>query len=211
MLEVHTALPGRVEKYDAAKQVADVSLQIQHVNVSDSGKLVASKYPVLANVPVAFPRGGGCFVSFPLAKGDFVFVIFSEAAIDQWRAKGKESFPGDLRRHGLTGAVALPCLYPSTSPISDASDEDMTLGKDGGASISIKDDVRVGAPDASDYVALASKVMDGFTTFQAAVGAGFAALLPAAGGAGGKTAMDNMLAAPLTAIQDVAADLVKAK
>lgn len=138
--ELHTALPCRVESYNASKQTADVLPMIKRQVPDGDGGYTLEDLPVLPNVPVAFPRGGGgFFMSFPLQKGDFVFVVFSERAIGAWRQKGQSTTPGDLRMHSLAGAVALPCLYPSDDALDDAHASNMVLGKDGtdGAQIEI--------------------------------------------------------------------------
>jgi hypothetical protein len=208
--DLHTALPGRVESYDAAKQTANVSLQVLHVGKDENGNPVQSKYPVLANVPVAFPRGGGFFLSFPLVKGDHVFVVFCEASIDQWRAKGAETYPGDLRRHGLTGAVAIPCLYPRTKPLANAGSANLTLGAAGvpGAAPVIQvtpTEVLLGSEAAVAAVALAPLVNAQLIALKAAITA--TVIVPADGGASFKSTLLAALSAwPAT----VAATKVKA-
>lgn len=161
---VHTALPGRVEKYNALTQTADVALQIKHVGQDEDGRLVLSSYPVLPNVPLAWPGGGGFFASFPLAPGDFVLIVFCESAIDQWRAKGTETAPGDVRRHSLTGAVAIPVIRPKTSPILGASATDLVIGMDLGSVIRITPLGQVQLADGTDPVALASLVFAAIST-----------------------------------------------
>lgn len=136
--EIHTALPGRVERYDAATQTADVKPLV---------KVEGQSLPVLPSIPVAFPRGGGFFVSFPLVPGDFVFVLFAESSLDLWRARGgAETSPGDVRRHSLTGAVALPCLYPDSRKLASAHASHMVVGADSGPKTFYKaDQIAIGA------------------------------------------------------------------
>ncbi len=130
--ELHTALPGRVESYDASKQTCDVLPMLKKQTPNGQGGYTTEDLPVLPNVPVAFPRGGGgFFMSFPLSKGDFVMLVFHERAIGAWRKKGEATAPGDLRMHSLAGAVAYPGLYPNDDALDDASDSLMVLGKDG--------------------------------------------------------------------------------
>ncbi len=126
---VHTALPGRVESYNSSTQTADVKPMVLDPD--------GTPLPVLPNVPVAFQRGGGGFLSFPLVSGDFVFVICAEASLDQWRAKAAETAPGDVRRHHLTAAVALPCLYPSARALVSAHATNVVLGVDAGPQIHV--------------------------------------------------------------------------
>lgn len=154
--DVHTALPGRVEKYYPEDQTADVKPQV----FSHGDPL-----PVLPRVPVAFARGGAGFLSFPLVPGDFVFLVFCETSIDQWRAKGADGNPGDERRHSLTGAVALPCLYPTPRKLAGADAEKIVLGFEGGFQLTIHPATgfTIGTGPVPDALSLASVVNANFT------------------------------------------------
>lgn len=55
---LRVAMPGRVEGFDAATQTADV-LPLQRQTDSVDGSDVATAFPVLPAVPVAFAGGGG--------------------------------------------------------------------------------------------------------------------------------------------------------
>lgn len=165
MLDVHTALPGKIVTYDAATQTAEIQLQIKRQLRNEDDVVVSEEMPLLPNVPIAFPRSTTFFVSFPLAADDFVMVIFQESSIDAWRSQGSLIPAGDTRRHTLTGAVALPCLYPNTAPLAEASEDFMIVGQDGGQQIVIgvgegADEVHVTeVGGVVDYVAMAAKVL----------------------------------------------------
>ncbi len=135
---LHTSMPGRVESYDAATQTCDVLPQLKRQTPDGEGGYTVEDLPVLPHVPVCFPRGGGFALTFPLQKGDFVLVVFSERAIGNWRQKGEASNPGDLRMHSLAGAVAIPGVYPASQALSDADGTNMLIGKDGTAAAQIK-------------------------------------------------------------------------
>jgi hypothetical protein len=66
--------------------------------------------PVITDVPVVFPGAGDYSVTFPIAKGDTVLLIFAEGSLDQWLTKGGEVDPQDDRRFSLTDAIAIPSL-----------------------------------------------------------------------------------------------------
>lgn len=125
LADVHTALPGTITKYDAAKQQCDVQPNIQRKYVT--GELV--NIPVIPNVPVVFPRSQKAFVSFPLVAGDQVLLIFSERSLDRWLVSGGQVDPADPRKHHLTDAVAIPGLYPFSKPVT-ASTDALRLGND---------------------------------------------------------------------------------
>jgi hypothetical protein len=147
LAHVHTAMPGKVESYDAATQTVSVKPQLKTAYPDGEGDYTHKDLPVIPNVPVAFPRAGGFFVSFPIQKGDFVLLVFSERSIQAWRDKGTAVEPGDLGLHPLDGAVAIPGVFPEADALDDAHASNMRLGKDGtaGAQIEITEsEVRLG-------------------------------------------------------------------
>lgn len=164
--QIHIAMPGRVRSYDATEQTADIELGFMRIDHADGQREVES-YPILPAVPVQFPRGGGYALSYPLKKDDPVMVVFNDHPLEQWRAKGAVTDPGDTRRNSLAGAVCIPGIGPNGEALASASDTDMRVGKDNGAHITIRDngdvDVKsedgrkVNLADASDALALASK------------------------------------------------------
>lgn len=148
LLDVHTALPGRVRSYDAATQTADVTLGARRVVPAadeDTTEDTAEDLPVLVAVPVVWPRGGGYRLHAPLAAGDGVLVIFPEASIDRWLDSGDASDPALPTRHGIDGAIAIPGLGFRGGRISSAPTDGMVVGKDGGPEIKITgSEVRAG-------------------------------------------------------------------
>lgn len=108
LADVHTSIPGRVVSYDASTQTADVEIVIFRADQAETGEVVHEAYPVVPNVPVAWPSGGGYSLQLPLAAGDGVWLVFSEAAVANWRDTGDVSPPGDLDRHDLSYPIAIP-------------------------------------------------------------------------------------------------------
>jgi len=161
MIDLHTALPGRVKSYDATKQVADIELMITR-QVPTGGTEdadVVETIPVLPSVPVLFISAGSFFISVPLQENDPVLVIFCERDINHYRATGNVGDPSTPQTHGLNGAVCIPCNFGQyTNTIQDVSSTDMVLGKDSGtANITITaSTIEVGG--STDAAALASKV-----------------------------------------------------
>ena len=76
---LHTALPARVQRYDAATQTADLVPLVRHPVPQPDGSYVMEDLPVLPSVPVVLPRTGPWFVSLPIAAGDIL-----EARISDW-------------------------------------------------------------------------------------------------------------------------------
>lgn len=128
---LHTALPGRVESYDAASQKATVKPLIQNVELPDEGAEILDVLPVLHDVPVVFPRTAGFFLSLPVAKGDLVLLVFLERSADLWlHSQGGDTNPVDPRRHDLSDAVAIPGLFPFPRALKNAATDGVKLGGD---------------------------------------------------------------------------------
>ena len=134
-LDLHTAIPGIVRSYDPTTQTADIEPAIRRVlpaaNEDDDADETEA-LPILPSVPIVWPRAGGFFLHFPISPGDSVLVVFSEVDTNAWRASGDLSDPGVPTRHGLSGAVAIPGLYPRGNPCGDADGTHGRVGREGG-------------------------------------------------------------------------------
>ncbi len=141
--DLHVALPGVVRSYDAASQTAEIRLGLQRVLTAedeDQDEDTTENLPILQSVPVCFPRGGGYFLSFPLAVGDGVLVVFNELDINAWRdSSGDAVDPGVGLRHGLSGAVAVPGMFTRADALSSASGAYARFGRDGGPFLDARD------------------------------------------------------------------------
>ena len=100
-----TGLPGYIVSYDASTVTATVQLGVQGSNTNPDGSQAFANYPVLNGVPVEFPGGGGCRLTFPVAEGDECWVSFGCRAIGAWKQYGGVQVPNDTRRHHITDAV----------------------------------------------------------------------------------------------------------
>lgn len=171
--DFRVAMPGIIKTYDATKQTAEIQLMVKRVLEDETGERVEESFPVLPDVPIVFPRGGGFGVTLPLAAGNNVIVVFCDLSIDQWRAKNKETAPDDLRMHGLGGAIAIPGLYATGQEFASTHATHMVLGKDDGAKIYVKTDgtIHIYEENASQFVALAQKVFDEINALRTTVDA----------------------------------------
>lgn len=107
LVEVHTSMPGRVVSYNAARETVDVRPQFREVIQGDDTE-EENDLPVIPDVPVAWPSGGDCYVTFPLSPGDPVALVFMERDPGAWRTNGDVVNPGDQRMHHLSAAWAIP-------------------------------------------------------------------------------------------------------
>jgi len=183
-LETHSSLPGIVRSYDASTQTAEIELALTRpIPAPDETEEedTFETLPVLPSVPVAWPRAGGFYVHWPLEAGDSVGVVFSELDMNSWRNTGDVSDPVVSLRHALSGAWAVPGLYPRTNPNPDADGGEGRIGREGGPRIEFKasptDEIHVGGALA---LAIQSEVAAEFAKIIAAFGSANA---PAGGGA----------------------------
>jgi hypothetical protein len=132
---VHTALPARVEAYDAATQTVDAQPLVQAFALEEDGTFTWYALPVVTHVPVTFTGGGGFRGTYPVAQGDTVLLVFAEASLDAWQPAGGVSQPPDLRRHHLADAIAIAGLHDDGKPWTGASTSAATWGKDGGPQV----------------------------------------------------------------------------
>jgi hypothetical protein len=193
LLDVHTALPGRVKSYDATTQSAEVVPVIRNAAPRDDGGSELEDLPVIPNVPIAWPRGGGYYLHFPIAPGDHVLLVFSEAAIGQWRESGELSEPGDLTRHDLSYPFAIPGVAPDAQAFIDAPESEALIAVGSGGSL------RVSAPGKAgdcEFVALTGKLQ---SALESAADAGLGGAVPNDGGKAAFLAFKGALTALGTA------------
>lgn len=114
--EICTAIPARVESYDPATQRCSAQPLIRRGYEDETGARQVERLPVVTDVPVVFPGAGAYSITFPVAKGDTVLLVFSQASLDKWLQSGKDIDPLDDRRHSLTDAIAIPGLRHAAHP-----------------------------------------------------------------------------------------------
>ncbi len=145
-----TALPGRVQSFDASKQSADIEPLVHDTWEAEDGANQTGPLPVIPSVPVCFPGSGGWRVTFPVSKGDTGLLVFCARSIDRWLSEGGSVDPQDDRTHDLSDAVFVPGLTDFGHPIDPFKSDRMTLGKVGGNQIHITPSkTQVGTDDPS--------------------------------------------------------------
>lgn len=127
--DANTAIPGFIESYDPETRTAEVSISFVQYNEGDDGSENEDAWPKLPDVPVLFPGGGDFHMSWPLANGDPVLIVFCQRDIIRWFATdGKEPHADMLgETMGANGAICIPRLYPARSTSKPASKDDALL------------------------------------------------------------------------------------
>lgn len=115
-----TALPGRVVSFNPAKRTAEVQPTIQARVNNEDGSFAWVSMPLLVDCPVVFPAGGDLLLTFPLAPGDEVLVVFSSRCIDNWWKTGGIQTQAELRMHDLSDGFVIPTVQsePNVIPVN---------------------------------------------------------------------------------------------
>lgn len=85
-----------------------------------NGKVTHVDMPLLKDVPVMFPQGGGYTLTFPLKKGDEALVTFASRNIDTWHQSGGTQQQLDDRMHHLNDGIAHVGLRSNPRKLSPA-------------------------------------------------------------------------------------------
>ncbi len=86
---IHTALPATIQTYDNNTKRAKVLPAINRLFTDDTN----APLPVLSDVPVIFPSGGGFTMHFPIKSGDVVMLLFSMRGIQNFKQDYQRSNP----------------------------------------------------------------------------------------------------------------------
>ncbi len=130
--QIWTALPGVVAAVNLAAQTLSVQPTVQGSVVSPDGAKQLVNLPLLVDVPIVWPRAGGFALTFPIAAGDEVLVVFASRCIDSWWQSGGIGAPAEARMHDLSDGFAI--LAPTSQPkkLSGVSSTNVQLRDESG-------------------------------------------------------------------------------
>ena len=148
LASAHIGMPARVESYDASQQRVSVKPIIRRGVVGEDGERFAESIPMIEDIPVIFFGAGLHKMTFPISKGDIVWLLFGEGSLDKWLAYGASDVdPDDDRRNALSDAVAIPGIMPFAS----ASDQTHAT-----ATVISAPEILLGSKDATELAGLKS-------------------------------------------------------
>jgi len=130
--ELWTSCVGIIESFDEDLQTAKVQPAIKAMVQGINGKWTAQALPLLLDVPVYFPSGGGCSLTFPVAKGDECLVCFADRCIDSWWQSGGVQVPINSRAHDLSDAMCFVGFRSKPKKINSLSTTSTELRADDG-------------------------------------------------------------------------------
>jgi phage baseplate assembly protein gpV len=123
---IWTALPGRISSYNPTNNTCTVLPMVQCSVTNIDGTQSWVSMPLLLDVPVSFPQGGGFALTFPVNNGDECLLIFSSRSIDNWYAQGfqatnnnsHDALPqSNKNMHSLNDAFAIVGVNSLVNPI----------------------------------------------------------------------------------------------
>lgn len=133
--QLRVAMPGIIESFDPDAVTAVVQPAIRYIERDNDGNKLTNDYPLLVDVPVIFPRGGGCTLTFPVKAGDECLVIFADRCIDFWWQSGGIQEPVDERMHDLSDAFCIVGPQSQAKKIGGISTTAAQLRTDDGSAI----------------------------------------------------------------------------
>ena len=134
MFDLHVACPGIVESFDPNKKTVTVRPAIKVYVGDPEGKMKSEELPLLVDVPVVFPSGGGFTLTFPIKKGDDCLVVFGDSCMDAWWQNGGVQEPVEFRQHDLSDSFAIFAPLNQTHQVPDISVNSVQLRNDSGES-----------------------------------------------------------------------------
>jgi len=112
--QLWTALPASVVSVNLGAQTVSVQPTIQGSVADPAGNVRLVNLPLLVDVPLVWPKAGGFALTFPVAPGDEVLVVFACRCIDSWWQSGGIGAPAEARMHDLSDGFAI--LAPTSQP-----------------------------------------------------------------------------------------------
>lgn len=134
-----SAMPAIITKVNLAKMTIECQPAIKGSIEHEDGSIESVNLPVLVDVPVVFPSGGGFSITIPLAVGDEVLVVFGARCIDSWWQSGGVQKPAEARMHDLSDGFAIPGPRSQPNVLPSVSATDLTIRNEAGTQfISLK-------------------------------------------------------------------------
>lgn len=100
--QMRVAMPGIIRSFNPDAVTCTVEVALRGI-IGDNSIVLKP----LVDVPVLFPRGGGCTLTFPVREGDECLLIFADRCIDFWWQNGGIQETVDPRQHDLSDAFAI--------------------------------------------------------------------------------------------------------
>ena len=131
--DLRVSIPAIVVSFDSVRQVVSVQPAIKEL-MRVNAVLTPTTLPILDDVPIVLPCGGGLSLTFPIKPGDECDLVFSDMAFDLWWQSGgvQQQPDGKLYRHDIGDAKAYFGLRNQTRVLANYSTSSAQLRTDDG-------------------------------------------------------------------------------
>lgn len=134
---MRVSIPGIIQSFDPGDETRAptcvVLPSVKGYEPDSTGGGNSSSLPLLVDIPVIFPRGGGVTLTFPVKAGDECLLVFSDRCIDFWWQNGGVQEPVDGRMHDLSDAFAIVGLQSCARKIANISTSSAQFRSDDGS------------------------------------------------------------------------------
>lgn len=148
---VYTSLPAKVKGVSSFgnKQFVDVVIDVARKRTT--GSVDSGAGLTFYDVPIVMPSAGGGMLSFPVAVGDTVLLVFSMRSIELWKRgdASEESIPTDSRHYNKNDAIAISGLYTSSTNLRPSTTDVELKFKNSSIKITPEDLIRLDNSTAS--------------------------------------------------------------
>lgn len=127
-----SAMPAIIQSFNPAAMTVVAQPSIMGRVRGKDGKISYVNMPLLVDVPVHFPSGGGFSLTFPIAEGDEALIVFADRCIDSWWQSGGIQQPMELRMHDLSDGFAFVGVFSQPRVLGGISTGTTQLRSDDG-------------------------------------------------------------------------------
>ncbi len=133
--EVHTAEPCTIVSVNWKTQTAHLQPTTKAAVRKPDGTTEWVSKPVIPDVKLHFPSGGGLSLTFPVKEGDEVLAVMASRSPDVWQQNGGEQQIIDTRMHDLSNAFCIPGFRSDKNALSSPSENSTQLRSDDGKTV----------------------------------------------------------------------------
>ena len=102
-----TAMPAIINSFNPTAMTCTAKVSILMNQRMENGTFTPVSIPLLLDVPVMFPGGGGFTLTFPVKSGDEALIVFANRCIDSWWQNGGiNNKQAEFRMHDLSDGFA---------------------------------------------------------------------------------------------------------
>lgn len=145
-----TTLPAVVQSYNAATQTLTAQPAINGRQKQSDGTWISLQMPIVVDVPVQWPAGGGATWTFPIQSGDECLLFIASRCIDAWFTHGFQAAntsdpygrqfnplndPPEFRMHNLSDCFAIVGIRNQSRALASVSTTKAQLRTDDGTCV----------------------------------------------------------------------------